>query len=174
MKFNTEERQILTALDQALRDPGICRTLNSIADQVIKKLQHNRSAVLAWDIVPLEIYKGRLAEEIRSSWVFVLRAGAITGAERHPNSRQRMMSWKGTGDFQIMPDDKWISNHLLSDPDLPLERRWISIPVNVWHQAAVPDSDWVVVSFHTVPANELIEERPSEDGGTKRNFYVAS
>jgi hypothetical protein len=24
----------------------------------------------------------------------------------------------------------------------------------------VPNEDWVVVSFHTVPAEELIEERP--------------
>ena len=35
------------------------------------------------------------------------------------------------------------------------------------------DEDWVVVSFHTVPAEELIEERPDEAGvGTNQRHYV--
>jgi hypothetical protein len=34
-----------------------------------------------------------------------------------------------------------------------LEKRWISIPQNVWHQPIIlKEADWVVVSFHTVPA----------------------
>jgi hypothetical protein len=39
----------------------------------------------------------------------------------------------------------------------------------------VPDANWVVVSFQTVPAEELIEERPdpSADGRTKQRLYVA-
>jgi hypothetical protein len=49
-------------------------------------------------------------------------------------------------------------------------------PKNIWHQPVVsPDNDWVVVSFHTVPAEELIEERPdpSRDSGTRQMHYVA-
>ena len=49
---------------------------------------------------------------------------------------------------------------LVSVRSTEMERRWLSIPVNVWHQAVVLNTDWVVVSFHTVPAEELIEERP--------------
>jgi len=50
---------------------------------------------------------------------------------------------------------------VLGDPSpRTLEERWISIPSNTWHQGVVSDRDWVVVSFHTVPADELIEERP--------------
>jgi hypothetical protein len=42
---------------------------------------------------------------------------------------------------------------LISDSDAPLEKRWISIPQNVWHQPIISkEADWVVVSFHTVPA----------------------
>jgi hypothetical protein len=42
---------------------------------------------------------------------------------------------------------------LTSDSDAPLEKRWISIPQNVWHQPIISkEADWVVVSFHTVPA----------------------
>ena len=54
---------------------------------------------------------------------------------------------------------------LTSDSDAPLEKRWISIPQNVWHQPVISkETDWVVVSFHTVPAEELIEERPESRG----------
>ena len=66
---------------------------------------------------------------------------------------------------------------LVSDRDAPLERRWISIPTNVWHRPVIDAAaDWAVVSFHTVPAEELIEERPDEsrDAGTRQMTYLGS
>jgi hypothetical protein len=92
-----------------------------------------------------------------------------------------MMSFEAAGDLQVRagPGDggegQWQSNLLVSEPDAPLERRWISIPRNVWHQVVVPKGpDWVVVSFHTVPAEELIEERPDsgDPGRTNRMRYL--
>ena len=120
---------------------------------------------------------GELPVSIRSAWIFVLRAGANTGPERHPNSHQRMMSYMGSGDLQTRaaPDESWQSNILISDSHASLEQRWISIPQSVWHQPVIPPSrDWVVVSFHTVPADELIEERPDpvSDAGTRQKHYV--
>ena len=37
-------------------------------------------------------------------------------------------------------------------------------------------ADWAVVSFHTVPAEELVEERPddSREAGTKQMTYLGS
>jgi len=70
------------------------------------------------------------------------------------------MSYRGSGDLQTIVDAQWCSNELVSDPPMPLLRRCASIPVKVWHQAVVPNQNWAVVSFHTVPAHELIEERP--------------
>jgi hypothetical protein len=61
------------------------------------------------------------------------------------------------------------------DPDAPLERRWISIPTNVWHRPVIDAAgDWAVVSFHTMPAEELIEDRPddSREAGTKQMKYL--
>jgi hypothetical protein len=58
----------------------------------------------------------------------------------------------------------------LSDPDASWERRWISIPANVWHRPVINvERGWTVVSFHTVPPEELIEEGPddSREAGTK-------
>jgi hypothetical protein len=61
-----------------------------------------------------------------------------------------------------------LSNVLVSDAGATLEWRWISIPKNVWHRPVIPKgADWLVASFHTVPPDELIEERP----GGKRMLY---
>jgi hypothetical protein len=84
------------------------------------------------------------------------------------------MSYRGSADLQTKPDDEWISNRLVSQPDAPLEKRWLSIPAGVWHQPVMGDENWIVVSFHTVLPEELVEERPgAEGGGTTRRHYVA-
>ena len=88
-----------------------------------------------------------------------------------------MMTLHGSGDMRVRADaasSTWESNVLVSEPSAPLERRWISIPPNVWHRPVVArDADWVVISFHTVPAEELIEEKLDESGaGTKQKKYV--
>jgi hypothetical protein len=86
-----------------------------------------------------------------------------------------MMSFEGSGDLQTGEHGKWQSNALVSDPDAPVERRWISIPMNVWHRPVIDAAaDWAVVSFHTVPAEGLIEERPddSRETGTRQMKYL--
>ncbi len=173
MKIGAEEIEILRVIDTALRQKSVIATIDSIVKRVVEKLNRNSGALLAWEPVPLKTYS-KLPEMIRSSWVFILRAQATTGAERHPNSHQRMMSYRDAGDLQIWSDDRWHSNFLVSDPDAPLEKRWVSIPINVWHQAVVPEKNWVVVSFHTVPAEELIEERPnpSDKKSTHQRRYL--
>ena len=44
----------------------------------------------------------------------------------------------------------------------------------MWHRPVVGKGDnWIVVSFHTVPAEELIEEKQDEvGGGMKQKKYV--
>jgi hypothetical protein len=70
-----------------------------------------------------------------------------------------MASYQGNGDLQTGGEGHWQSHPLVSAAGAALEQRWISVPPGVWHQAVVPDQDWVVVSFHTAPAEDLIEER---------------
>ena len=170
-----EERSRLEALDTALRSEGVREHIRSFVARVREQLARRKDALMSWEPFPLEVLTTILPTEIRSAWVFVLRAGADTGAERHPNSHQRMMSFEGSGDLQTGEPGKWQSNVLVSDRDAPLEQRWISIPTNVWHRPVVgKDEDWVVVSFHTVAAKELIEERPDDTGnaGTKQMKYL--
>jgi hypothetical protein len=171
--MDPRERAILESLEALLEFDGVRAAIDPIAERVEDKLSRDKAVVMAWEPIPLAIYGDAVPSFIRSSWVFILRNGATTGAERHPNSIQRMMSYRGTGDLQTGGPGRWRSNPLVG---ADFESRWLSIPINVWHQCVVPDVDnWVVVSFHTVQAEELIEERPDEhdDGRTRQKTYVA-
>jgi hypothetical protein len=173
-RFPAVEKGLLERLDRAVREKTASASIDRIAERVERILERDADAVEAWEPVPLQVYGGALPPGIRSSWVFVLRAGATTGAERHPDSHQRMTSWRGGGDFRVHDGKRWRSNFLVSDPAAPLGSKWVSIPRNVWHQGVVPEENWVVVSFHTVPAAELIEERPDavDPEGTRSRKYL--
>ena len=173
-----EEQSFLEKLDKVVQSEKVRAQILPIVERVRADLARKSNALMAWESVALETF-GILPPAIRSGWVFILPAGTDTGAERHPNSHQRMMTFDGAGDMKMdihrVPHEvkseseiAWQSNLLLSDPKAPLERRWISIPQNVWHRPVVAkNGDWVVVSFHTVRAEDLIEERP----GAKQSLY---
>ncbi len=170
-----EERTCLESIDTILRSDTVRRQIRPVVERVRAKLGRKKEALMTWEPLPLTIFGGALPGEIRSAWVFVLRAGADTGAERHPNSHQRMMSFEGRGDMKTGEPGQWQSNVLIGSDEAPLEQRWISIPQNVWHRPVVgADADWVVVSFHTVPAPELIEEKPDDSSkdGMKQMKYL--
>jgi hypothetical protein len=168
-----EDREILVQLEESLSRSSVRTCIDPIVERVALKLARDPSALMAWEPIPLTVYDGGLPAMIRSSWVFILRAGATTGAERHPNSHQRVTAYRGFGEFQVWANDQWCSVPLVTNPDGPIESRWASIPAETWHQVVVPEVDWVVVSFHTVPDDELIEERPDPDDAslTRKKTY---
>jgi hypothetical protein len=175
-KMTVQERSCLESLDAAVRSQEVLEHLRPIMERVRAKLTRNEKALMAWEPIPLNVFGRALPQTIRSAWVFILRAGADTGAERHPNSHQRMMSFQGSGDMQTGEPGKWQSNVLINKPETPLEQRWISIPPNTWHRPVVgAGADWAVVSFHTVAAEELVEEKPDDSGkgGTKQMRYMS-
>ncbi|MGD9345844.1 MAG: hypothetical protein PVH84_08270 [Candidatus Aminicenantes bacterium] len=162
-------------LDNALKPKSVRRKIDAIAKRVEQKLlAEETKSDLVWEPVPLETYQSDLPDIIRSSWVFAVRARANTGDERHPNSHQYMMSYKGRGDLQIWIDEDWKSNHLVSTFGDSLESRWVSVPPVVWHRALGSEENWIVVSFHTASADELVEERPEPDDDKKlrQRYYV--
>jgi hypothetical protein len=170
-----EERTRLESIEIALRSDTVREQIRPIIERVRAELTRKNEALMTWEPIPLTVFSRALPREIRSAWVFVLRAGADTGAERHPNSHQRMMTFEGSGDMRTEQGGRWRSNVLVSNPEAPLEQRWISIPQNVWHRPVVgAEGDWTVISFHTVPAEELIEEKQDESGqhGTKQMKYL--
>ena len=174
-EMTSEERSRLERIDTVLRSNAVREQIRPIIERVRTELARKNDAVMTWEPIPLAVFGGALPRDIQSGWVFVLRAGADTGPERHPNSHQRMMTFEGAGNMRTKAESQWQSNVLVSDPEAPLEQRWISIPQNVWHHPIVgADSDWTVVSFHTVPAGELVEEKQDESSqsGTKKKKYL--
>lgn len=170
------ERAILETLDVAVWRALRLGSLDAAIGRARAELARDASLKLAWEAVPLEPFDA-LPAPVRSAWIFVLRKGTSSGAERHPNSVQRVMSYRGTGDLQLWNGAHWVSQPLTSG-DAALERRWLSIPENVWHRPVIPGgADWVVVSFHTAADRALIEERPRDDenpdaGETERAVYA--
>ena len=168
-----QERETLQVLDNVVHEESARREIDAITRRLEDRLAGDSAAVLVWQPVELSLYGRPLPSGIRSSWVFVLRANTVSGAERHPNSIQRVMSYRGSADLQTKPHDEWISNRLVSQPGAPLEKRWLSIPPGVWHQGVMGEENWVVVSFHTVLPEELVEERPDAEGdGITQRHYV--
>ena len=154
-----EECARLESIDAILRSETVREQVRPIVERVRAELARKKEAAMTWEPIPLTVFGGALPGGIRSAWVFVLRAGVDTGAERHPNSHQRMMSFEGGGDMLTGEPGQWESNELISNPDASLVRT---------------EADWAVVSFHTVPADELIEEKPddSRKDGTKQMKYL--
>jgi len=168
---------VILALEAAARSGAVATHVAEVLERVERELATD-DAPMAWESVPLAVFDRPLPEPIKSCWVFVLRAGAETGAERHPNSHQRSLSLTGCGAFQLREDGRWAAYPLVSDLGAPRARRWVSIPPSTWHRLFVGDGNWGMLSFHTVAAEELVEERPigpaGLDGGpTERHRYQA-
>ena len=89
MEIDNTEQKILQILDSIIRQESVRIKVDAIVQKVEQKLNRSPKVLLTWKPMPLAIYDERLLDMIRSSWVFVLRAQSITGAERYPNSHQR-------------------------------------------------------------------------------------
>src|SRR5712691_2665502 len=127
-----EERSLLETLDKIVHSEPVRSRIEPIIERVRADLARKSDALMSWEPVDLELFGEQLPSSIRSGWIFVLRAGSDTGAERHPNSHQRMMTFGGMGDMQtdikLVKNDvesqseiEWQSNVLVSAADAPLE-----------------------------------------------------
>lgn len=172
--MNAAADDLIPLLREAVRSSSAAAALGEALDRVRKQLDASQHA-MAWETVPLETLGGRLPNSLLSCWIFVIRAGAATGAERHPNSHQRSFSLVGGGTFELHDGEGWSPRPLVSRPDAPPGERWVSIPPGTWHRLFSGREPWGMVSFHTAAADELIEERPVVeellDGETVRERY---
>ena len=100
----------------------------------------------------------------------MLRAGATFGAERHPNSHQRTVALSGAALFELFVDGRWTPWPIDGETE---SASAVSIPPSVWHRIQIGPTNFVSVSFHTVAADQLIEETPVGDdlSVTKQRLY---
>ncbi|HEX2037150.1 MAG TPA: hypothetical protein VHS99_23480 [Chloroflexota bacterium] len=91
---------------------------------------------------------------IESAWVFVIAPGTQPEAHRHPNSVQHLRSLRGEGRVGLFSQGSSVRETWMLGQASP----WLVIGQDVFHEVAcTTDAAWVVVSFHTVPAGELLE-----------------
>ena len=154
-----DEKAVLEALDKLVKESEVSEEIHQAKDL----LRQNPSLLAGTVPVSLNKLPGPLPAGIGSARIFVLRANTCFRTERHPNSRQRVISLEGQGNIVVKDPTSPRTDILTSAPDAPLEARWASVPPNVWHQPRAGNQDWVVLTFHQVPENELIDEYQNED-----------
>jgi quercetin dioxygenase-like cupin family protein len=163
-----DEGRVLQALDGAVRKGAVQARIAEAAARLERRLAEDPGAPMAWETLPMDLFEDPLPGGVRSAWVFALRAGRRTEPERHPNSRQRTTRFRGQGDLQVRSGGGWRSHSLAAPPPAPAAARWVSIPANAWHRVVAGPEHWIVVSFHTAEAAELIEEHPGDGAGEAR------
>ena len=170
-----EERAVLMALDRLVGRRAVRRHIDGVIRRLERRLARDRGARMAWKTLPMSLFRPGLPQPIRSGWVFLLRGGAWTGAERHSNSHQRTMSYRGAATLKTGLGGRARRRRLRGDRKAPLMKRWATIPPGTWHDwLPAGGAPWAVVSFHTVRAGDLAEEkpRPGRKGGYRRMRYV--
>lgn len=157
-------------LGRRLAEPRMKDTLDPIGDELLAELAGDPDgAKSTFRDIPLDLY-GELPSDIRSAWLFALRNDLIHPAEFHPDSIQRMFAFNRPGQFEVWDGARWIRHRLAPG-------RGLSIPANTWHRSPALNEDWVVASFHTAKADQLVEvvgDPASGKVGSSRIFLAAS
>jgi len=154
----------IAALDAVTSAASVRNVIRGALHRVLASLAATRGP-MAWESLPLESLAAvAIPPAIQSCWVFVIRPGEATGAERHPNSHQRSLSLCGSGRFELHDGMGWRAFPLESHEVGLLTGRWVTIPPSTWHRLYAGESPWGMLSFHTVHAEQLLEERPITEG----------
>jgi mannose-6-phosphate isomerase-like protein (cupin superfamily) len=100
---------------------------------------------------------GDLPDGIRSVAVFVLPAGTSPPGHYHPNSTQHMRVLAGRATVTFRAAESHAHHHQVRY-GVGAWRPWLVIPQSVVHELEVmPEEELVVLSFHTVPQEDLLE-----------------
>jgi hypothetical protein len=165
---------ILIELFNLVIHPEVAFKLAPLLSRVEAELMAKPKLPQAWEPLSPGLFGKGMPKEIKSCWFFVLRQGAVFGAERHPNSHQRSIALKGSCVFETFEKETWLP-HPVSLAGKSVKTRAISIPPDTWHRITIGQVNFVSLSFHTVAAKELIEETPvgKDLTKTKRRLYHA-
>ncbi len=161
---------VLAELHAAARAPAFAARVAELVRKLERQLDDAPATPMTWEPVPLGAFGRPLPPQIASCWVFVLRAGTELPAERHSNSHQRSLGLTGSGRFELRENGRWVPTAITPDA-------WGSAPQGMWHRWFTGPDGLALLSFHTVVAEELMEEhatRPGDfDGPTEGRRYQA-
>lgn len=159
---------VIADLHAAARAPALAARVAELVRTLQRQLDDDPGTPMTCVPVPLAAFGRPLPAEIASCWVFVLRPGTELPAERHSNSHQRSLALEGSGRFELRERGEWVSYTITNE-------RWASAPQGMWHRWFAGSEPLALLSFHTVVAEELMEEhavRPDDlDGPTEGRRY---
>ncbi len=162
---------VLSDLLRLVADEATAGKLAPVIQRLTEALTRAPESPQAWEPLDADLFGAEAPPEVKSCWVFALRAGATFGSERHPNSHQRSIALGGAALFEVLRHGVWEQCPI--DAGAGPEGRCISIPPDTWHRIVIGPETLVCLSFHTAPAAELIEETPVGDdlSVTHRRLY---
>jgi hypothetical protein len=130
------------------------KTFSEMVEGLKKDLNYTEEPFV-WSVIDLGAANCALPEQIKSSWVFVLKRDVPSGCHYHPNSVQHMVMIEGQGQSSIGNLRKEMVR--FGTPGQPTEAVWYVINEGVPHEFFPEETEMVVVSFHTCEARELEE-----------------
>jgi len=89
--------------------------------------------------------------------VYGARAGNKGKVERHPNSFQSMKTVQGNAITRVF-DAKGNYVDQITDAASDEMNKWSFVQENTWHQPIAGNENWIAVTFHSSPADSLIDE----------------
>jgi hypothetical protein len=166
---------IAVELSRSLKSSRVTEAIAPVLARVESALSARPDQPQAWEPLDLSSLGFKTPTGIQSCWIFVLRADATFGAERHPNSHQRTIALSGTALFEIFIDGSWSPWPISGGKGESESGCAVSIPPSVWHRIRIGSQNFASLSFHTVPPEQLIEETPVGDdlSVTRQRLYHA-
>ena len=184
MKPDQESLPLLQRLhERVFADPEVRAVLDAGFAQLALELENRPDPPHATCTVPIALFTGRGLDriaaaskkyrvaggrhaQVRLCRLFLLRRGTrMAVPERHLNSVQRLVSYRGRGSIcQGVPggDPVGLKARAIRSPDADdsdLGRHWDIVPAGVWHYPeADGGEDWATVTFHSAAENEIVDE----------------
>lgn len=152
-------RKLTALVKEILRNR---RVLDIIDDLKAQLLETDEPFV--WATLPENLIGKGFPTGIRSAWIFVLRPHYRTSSHSHPNSIQHTAVVEGDGQAKIGNQQVKLELFNPTDPQ-PI---WYVIEKGVSHEFVTGKSPVVVISFHTCPADDLVEVE--KESGRKRLY----
>lgn len=126
--------------------------VRAIVDELTRRVMTGKEPFLGMPL-PDELVHGRMPPGIESAWIFVLRPKTKSPPHKHPISTQHMAVIGGNGAFEIGKKRDYLQPF---DPAFPVKSVYV-IPPNTPHSFDPGHEPLVLMSFHTVPADQLVE-----------------
>ena len=183
MKPGPESLPLLKRLhERVFADADVRTVLDAGFAQLAAALRKRPDPPHAARTVPIELFAADARHgEVRLCRLFLLRRGArMAVPERHRNSVQRLVSYRGRGSIHQSapgggpeglraraigsPGAKGSAHGYVHRDDpvagtADLARHWDIVPEGIWHfPEAAEDGDWATVTFHSVAEDEIVDE----------------